>query len=134
MFSNDRSIKPTFHYFYIVFYYYWFLEIQFNQYKLSLFLSLFIHQVFYFVIFIIILALFIVDLFFALVGSLLVDPETCSWVWFQISCRPYPNWTYRFASPTVLWKVVVRVMVGCSDLFSSIDLFSWYKIPFKLFV
>ena len=38
MFSNDHSIEPTFHSFYIVFDSSSFLELQVNQYKLLLFL------------------------------------------------------------------------------------------------
>ena len=48
MFSNDRLIELNFHYFYIVFYHYWFIELQFNRYKLLLFLRLFINKVLFF--------------------------------------------------------------------------------------
>ena len=41
---------------------------------------------------------------------------------------------YIFASPVGLWKVVVRVPVGCSYLFASIDCFSLSKPLFELFI
>ena len=41
----------------------------------------------------------------------------------------YPNRTYGVASPTDLWKVVTRVLVGYSDLSVSIYCFAWYKPP-----
>ena len=52
----------------------------------------------------------------------------------QIFCGPYPNQTYGFSPPTVFGKFVARVPIGCSDLFTSIDWFVWYKRSFKLFV
>ena len=55
-------------------------------------------------------------------------------MWLKIVCGMYPNQTYIFASPTGLWKVVVRVLVGFSYLLSSFDWFVWSKISFKLFV
>ena len=36
--------------------------------------------------------------------------------------------------PAGLWKAALRVLVGWSGLFASIDNFSWSKISFKLFV
>ena len=45
MFSNHCLIKPTLHYFYIVFDYFLFLELHLNQYKLLLFIQLFFHQI-----------------------------------------------------------------------------------------
>ena len=52
----------------------------------------------------------------------------------KIICGTYPNQTYGFASPTGLWKVVAWVLVGCSDLLTSIYCFSWSQILFKFFV
>ena len=49
----------------------------------------------------------------------------------KIVCGTYTNQTYRFSSPTVLWKVVTRVTVDCNCLLTSIDWFDWYKISFK---
>ena len=46
-------------------------------------------------------------------------------------CGKYQNWTYIFASPTCLWKVMARVLIGSSDLFESIDCFGWSKISFE---
>ena len=42
--------------------------------------------------------------------------------------------TYGFASPEGTWKIVARVPVGCSYLFTSIYCFACSKIYFKLFV
>ena len=61
-------------------------------------------------------------------------PKNYPWVCYQIFCGTYPKCTYGFTSPAGLWKVVSRVLVGCSDLFASIDLFYWSKIFFKLLV
>ena len=69
-----------------------------------------------------------------MIGSALIDTETFHLVWLKIVSRPYPNWTYRVASPVDFGKVMVEVPVGCSDLFSSIDWFYWSKISFKFFV
>ena len=52
--------------------------------------------------------------------------ENCMWA--------YPNQIYGFAPPAGLWKSVVRVLVGYSYLFRSIDCFSLSIISFKLFV
>ena len=41
--------------------------------------------------------------------SAFIDTETFPQVWFKIFIGPYPNQTYRFASPEGLWKVVARV-------------------------
>ena len=48
-------------------------------------------------------------------------------VWLQIVYGIYPNWTYGFAPPEGLLKIVDRVLVGCSDLFALIDFFAWSK-------
>ena len=40
-----------------------------------------------------------------------IDPETCPRVQIQIFSWAYPNPTYRFASPAVLWKSMARVPV-----------------------
>ena len=50
MLSGDRSIELTFHYFYIVFDYSSFLELQLNPYKISLFSQFFIHQLLFFLV------------------------------------------------------------------------------------
>ena len=71
---------------------------------------------------------------FALIVSAFVDPETCPWVWLKTSCGTYPNQAYVFASPAYLWKIMLRLMVGCSDLFASIYCFDWSKISFRFFV
>ena len=63
-----------------------------------------------------------------------IDPETCTRVCYQIFCGTYPNRTYRSDYPTCFCKVVVRVLVGFSDLFTSIYCFDLSKISFKLFV
>ena len=72
--------------------------------------------------------------FFGLIGSEFIDIETCTRVFLQIFCGKYLNWPYRSASLTGLCKVVTRVPVGCSNLLTSIDCFSWYKISLKFFV
>ena len=43
--------------------------------------------------------------------SALIDPEIFYWMWLQIVCGPYPNWTYGFYSPTHLCKFMDRVPV-----------------------
>ena len=63
MLSNKRWVELNFHYFYSSLHYSWFIELQFNQYKLLLFLWLIIRQVLFFEVFAIIFALLIVDLF-----------------------------------------------------------------------
>ena len=135
MFSNDCMIEQTFNYFSFLFEYFWFLELQFNWYKLLLFILYIIHQVFFFGFLVIIFASLIVDLFFG------IDLISVHWSW-NLSlgfleknlCGPYPNRTYGFSSPAGLWKVVARVTVGCSELFTSIDWFAWSKISFNFFV
>ena len=57
---------------------------------------------------------------FALIGSAFIGHETCPRVWEKIFCWPYPNYTYRFSSPTVFRKFMTRVKVGCQYLFTSI--------------
>ena len=69
-----------------------------------------------------------------MIRSVLIDPETCLRVWLKIICGPYLNRMYRFASPVGLWKVMVRVPVGCSAFFASIYCFSWSKISFRFFI
>ena len=63
MLSNDCLIEITFHYFYFLFEYSWFLELQFNRYKLLLFLRFIISQILFFGVLGIIFASLIVDLF-----------------------------------------------------------------------
>ena len=75
MFSNDHSIKIILHCLYFLFYYYLCLEIQFNQYKLLLFLWFIILQLLLFVVLVIIFALFIFDLF------VLIDHISIHWSW-----------------------------------------------------
>ena len=50
-----------------------------------------------------------------------------------IVCGPYPNQTYGFSSPTYLWEVVSRLLVGCLELIVSIDCFTWSKITLEYF-
>ena len=88
----------------------------------------------FFGVLVIIFASLILNYFFALIGSALIVSETCPRVCYKIVCGPYPKWTYGFASPVALWKVVVRVLVGCSDLSASIDCFAWSKISIKFFI
>ena len=121
MFSNYHWIGLTFHSFYI-FFYSSFLELQLNLYKLFFFPRLFIHQVCslgywfdwykypssysfksYFIHCWLVCIIFI--------GSMFIDPETCPRVQIQIFSWAYPNPTYRFASPAVLWKSMARVPV-----------------------
>ena len=74
-----------------------------------------------------------VDLFFALIGSELIDPEKFPRVLFKGVYRLYPNRKYRFSSPAGLWKAATRVIVDCNYLLKPIDLFHWSKISFKFF-
>ena len=62
MFSNDRLIELTFHFF-CFFNHYWFLKLQFNRYNLLLFLLFIICRLLFFGVLVIIFASFIVDLF-----------------------------------------------------------------------
>ena len=71
--------------------------------------------------------------FFASIVSAFIDSETCPRVWLKVFHETYPNRTYRFSSPVLLWKVVARVPVECNWLLTPIDLFYWSKISFKLF-
>ena len=81
-----------------------------------------------------IFSLLVVDLFVC-VNEIIVH-----WYWklssveLQIVCGLYPNRTFGFSSPAGLWKVMDRVLVGCSDLLASIYCFAWSKIYFKIFV
>ena len=63
MFSNDRFIELNFDYFYFLFYYSWFLELQSNQYKLLFFLWYIIIQLMFLGALFFIFAFLIVDLF-----------------------------------------------------------------------
>ena len=67
------------------------------------------------------------------IRSVLIDTDTCTWVWLKFVCGIYPNWTYRFSPPTGLWKVVVRGTVVCNWLLTSINCFEWSKTSLKLF-
>ena len=49
--------------------------------------------------------------YFEFTGSAFIDPKTFPRVWLKFFCGLYPNWAYRFDSPTGSWKVVVRVPV-----------------------
>ena len=49
MFSNDCSIELTFHYFYFIFDYSWFIKLHLNRYELILFLQFIIRQLLFFV-------------------------------------------------------------------------------------
>ena len=61
--------------------------------------------------------LFIVDLFFHIGLIRTFYPKTCPWVFWQIFCGLYTNQTYGFSPPTVLRKILERVLVGCSFFF-----------------
>ena len=63
IFSNNRSIKVTFHYSYFLFEYYWCIEPYFTLYQLLLLFRYIIHQVLLFGVFVIIFSSLIVDLF-----------------------------------------------------------------------
>ena len=105
-----------------------------QQIHVMIFLWFIIFQIIFFGVLVIIFELLIVDLFVC-IYSIRVH-----WSWkfsssvIETLCGPYPNWTYAFASPTGLWKAMVRVTVGCSDPFSKTDCFYWYKTSFKSFV
>ena len=89
MFSKDCSIELTFQYFYFVFDYYWFIELQLNRYKLILFLLFIICQVFFFGVLCIIIVLLIIDLFVC-IG------------WISV------NWYWNFSSGLIagfLWNI-----------------------------
>ena len=45
----------------------------------------------------------------------------------------YPNWIYRFASPTGFYNIMARVPMECNALLISIDWFARSKISFKFF-
>ena len=57
------------------------------------------------------------------------------WYWKMYSsvtanfCGPYLNSKYWFSSSVGLWKVVKRVPVEYSELFTSIYCFAWSKYP-----
>ena len=84
------------------------------------------------VLFLILAPLF-VGFFFALIVSVFIDPESCPQVWLKFICDFYPNCTYGFFSPACSWKVVEIVPVECNCQLTSINLFDWSKISFKLF-
>ena len=67
-----------------------------------------------------------------LIISELIDTDIFPREWLKIVCGLYINWTHGFDSPTVLRKIVSRVMVVCNFLLMSINCFSWYKNPSKL--
>ena len=101
---------------------------------LLLFLQLIIRQVLFFGVSVIIFASFIVDPF------VYIDWISVNLNWnfslgvLEVVYGTYPNQIYGFSSPAALWKVVARVLVGCSDLFASIYCFSWSIISFKFSV
>ena len=112
----------------------WCLELQFNRYKLLLFLRFIIRQLLFFGVLVVIFASLIFDLFVC------IDSINVHWSWnlslgvVEIFYEPYTNRTYIFASPAGLCNFVLRVPVGCLDFFTSIDWFAWYKIYFKFFI
>ena len=71
---------------------------------------------------------------FAQIGSVFIDHETCPRACLIFVFGKYSKRADRFTSSTGLCKVVLRVPVGCSYLFPSIDCFDWSKISFKFFV
>ena len=98
MLSNDCSIKLTFHCFYIVFDYSWFLEQQINWYTLLLFLQLFIHQVLFFELLVFIFESLIVDLFFS------IDWIIVNWYW-NLSSGVLENWLWDISKPDIrIWS------------------------------
>ena len=46
------------------------------------------------------------------IGSVFIDPDTCTRAILNCFCGLYTNQTHTFAPPTVLRKVVERVLVG----------------------
>ena len=66
-----------------------------------------------------------------LIESAFIYSEIFPWMCLKVVCGTYSNWTYGFASPLGLWKVVERVPVECNCLFKSIGFFAWYKTSFK---
>ena len=112
MFSNNVLFKLTSHSFYILFYHYLFIELQLNQYKLLLFLQLFLHQLLFFGVLVIIFASLVFDLIVC------IDWISVHWSWTLSSdvienfMWTYPKRKYGFASPSGLWKVLLRVLVG----------------------
>ena len=85
MLSNYRFIKITLHYFYIVLIYSWFIKLQLNQFDLLLFIWLFIHQVFSLGYQLSYLSCWFLTCFFAFIGSVCIDTETCPWVLLKLS-------------------------------------------------
>ena len=120
--------------FYFLFYYSWFLNYSSTDTSYYYFFDLLLFNYCYLEFYLSYLRRWLLTCLFALIGLMFIDPETCPRVWLKIVCGPYPNRTYKFASPAGLWKAMARVPVGCSDLFASIDCFVWCKITFKFFV
>ena len=40
-----------------------------------------------------------------------MDTGTCTWVFYKIFSGMYPNRTYGFSLPEVLWKVVAKMPI-----------------------
>ena len=114
MFSNDCSIELTFRYFYILFNYFSFLGLKLNRYKSFLFIRWFIHEILFFGFFKISFKTSFVDFWLVciiFIGSVFIDPVTCTRMWLQIVSGTYTNRTYGFEFPACLCKVMVRVTV-----------------------
>ena len=105
-------------------------NIQFNRYKLLLFIIFIICQVLLFGFLFIMFALLIVDLFVC------IDWIRVYWYW-NLSSSMLANCMWDVCKPDILIlpapgglsKVMVRVPVGCQYFFASIDCFAWSKSP-----
>ena len=95
-----KFFVKSFHYFYIVICYFWFLGLKLNRYKISLFLWIFIHIVFFFGVLVIMFVSFIVDLFVRI---------------YQVSIRWYWN-LFQGAILNCMWVVTkpyIRICFPC---------------------
>ena len=92
-----------------------------------------IHQVLFFRFLIVIFALLTVNLYYCIDIIIVHWSWNFPCLWLQIILGQYQKWTYGFASPAGLWKVMARILVSCSILFASIYWYTWSKISYKLF-
>ena len=118
MFSNDRVVELTFHYFYFYF--------LISRTTVKMILVILVYSVIFFSS-IVIWGFSVIDIkypsssyfnpFFVdcwpvciiAIGSVFINPETWPRAWLQIFSELYPNRTYGFSSPNGLWKVVATV-------------------------
>ena len=115
MLSNNCPIELTFNNFYIVFGYYWFIELQLNWYMLFLFIRLFIHQIF-------------------LSGVLLC----LIWNILQIICSSLILLIFDFCVSSLLYQrsLILKLVLGC-DLKLSVGRIQTghtYLLPPQFFV